>query len=110
MIETCKEYITCRGQQTIWSQEREAVKEKLTQCIVLNNVYRKTYSVVKSQPFLPDQEPFRFSENYVFGKFDAFCVRLGKIIATFDLIDDYNNLFMRRMEGLLLGECKQNIG
>lgn len=106
MIETCKDYITCRGQQTIWSQDREVVKDKLTQCIVLNKVYRKTYSVVKSQPFLPDQEPFTFSENYVFGKFDAFCARLGKIIATFDLIDDYNNLFMRRMEGLLLGECK----
>lgn len=106
MIETCKDYITCRDQQTIWSQEREIVKDKLMHCIVLNKVYRKTYSTVKSQPFLPDQEPFRFSENYVFGKFDAFCARLGKIIATFDLIDDYNNLFMRRMEGLLLGECK----
>lgn len=105
MIETCKEYITCRGQQTIWTQDRAHVKEKLTQCIMLNKVYRKTYSYVKSQPFLPNQEPFHFSENYVFGKFDTFCARLGKIIAMFDLIEDYNSLFARRMEGLLLGEC-----
>ncbi|KAF5296158.1 hypothetical protein FQA39_LY12612 [Lamprigera yunnana] len=104
MIETCKEYITCRGNETIWSQERTLAKEKLTQCIVLNHVYRRTYQTVKNQPFLPDQEPFNFSENYVFGKFNSFCNRLGKIIAMFDIIDDYTELFKKRMEGLLLGE------
>lgn len=104
MIETCKEYITSRGKDTIWSQERESVMQKLTHCIMLNSVYRKTYSIVKSQPFLPDQEPFNFSENYVFGKFNSFCSRLKNIIAMFDLIDEYNSLFQRRMEGLLLGE------
>ncbi|RZC39074.1 dynein heavy chain 5, axonemal [Asbolus verrucosus] len=105
MIETCKEYVTCRNQETIWSQDRTLVKEKLTQCIVLNKVYRKTYNVVKNQPFIPGQQSFNFSENYVFGKFDAFCRRLSRIIAMFDLIDDYNSLFQRRMEGLLLGDA-----
>ncbi|KAJ8973702.1 hypothetical protein NQ317_017904 [Molorchus minor] len=104
MIETCKEYITCRGHDSIWSQDRESVKEKLDHCIALNRVYRRTYSVVKSQPFVPGQEPFNFSENYVFGKFDAFCRRLSKIISTFELIDDYSGLFKKRMEGLLLGD------
>lgn len=109
MIETCKDYITCRGKETIWSQDRYFIKDKLLHCIMLNRVYRKTYSFVKSQPFVPDQEPFNFSENYVFGKFNTFCDRLGKIIATFDLVDDYNTLFKRRMEGLLLGEGRNNI-
>lgn len=104
MIETCKDYATCRGQETIWSQDRAFVKDKLTHCIMLNKVYRKTYALVKNQPFLPGQQSFNFSENYVFGKFDAFCRRLGKIISMFDLIDDYNSLFQRRMEGLLLGD------
>ncbi|KAB0801458.1 hypothetical protein PPYR_05812 [Photinus pyralis] len=104
MIETCKEYVTCRGNETIWSQDRALVKEKLTQCIVLNQIYRRTYHTVKSQPFIPDQMPFNFSENYVFGKFNAFCNRLGKIIAMFDIIDDFSELFKKRMEGLLLGE------
>lgn len=108
MIETCKEFITCRGKETIWSQEQAEVRDKLTQCIMLNRVYQKTYSVIKSQPFIPDQEPFNFSENYVFGKFNTFCNRLCKIIAMFDLIDDYNILFKRRMEGLLLGEGLYN--
>ncbi|XP_050507714.1 dynein axonemal heavy chain 5 [Diabrotica virgifera virgifera] len=105
MIETCKDYITCRGQESIWSQERPHMKEKLTHCIILNRVYRKTYNIVKAQPFLPGQHQFNFSENYVFGKFDAFCRRLMKIIAMFDLIDDYSGLFQRRMEGLLLGDA-----
>lgn len=104
MIETCKDYITNRGQETIWSQERAAIKEKLVQCIILNKVYRRTYIAVKNQPFIPRQPPFNFSENYVFGKFDSFCRRLMKIIAMFDLIDDYSGLFQRRMEGLLLGD------
>lgn len=109
MIETCKEYITCRGKETIWSQDRDEIREKLTQCIILNTVYQKTYASIKSQPFIPNQEPFSFSENYVFGKFNTFCNRLGKIIAMFDLIDDLTYLFKRRMEGLLLGEGKNNL-
>nr|XP_037868155.1 dynein heavy chain 5, axonemal isoform X1 [Bombyx mori] len=104
MIETCKQYITCRFKDTIWSQERSLVRDKLIHCINLNRTYRETYIFVKNQPFLPNTEQFSFSENYVFGKFDTFCKRLNKIIAMFDLTDDYNYLFEKRMEGLLLGE------
>ncbi|XP_050560564.1 dynein axonemal heavy chain 5-like [Spodoptera frugiperda] len=104
MIETCKQYITCRFKETIWSQERALVRDKLIHCINLNRTYRETYLFVKNQPFLPNTEQFSFSENYVFGKFDTFCKRLNKIIAMFDLMNDYNNLFEKRMEGLLLGE------
>ncbi|XP_068620684.1 dynein axonemal heavy chain 5 [Battus philenor] len=104
MIETCKQYITCRFKETIWTQERSFVREKLLHCINLNKTYRQTYINVKNQPFLPNTEQFSFSENYVFGKFDTFCKRLNKIIAMFDMMDDYNNLFEKRMEGLLLGE------
>lgn len=106
MIETCKQYITCRFKETIWSQERSLVRDRLTHCINLNKTYRETYLFVKNQPFLPDAEQFNFSENYVFGKFDTFCKRLHKIIAMFDLMEDYNHLFAKRMEGLLLGEGK----
>lgn len=104
MIETCKSYITCRSKETIWSQDTETVRNKLSNCIKLNHIYRETYYTVRSQPFLPNQTPFGFSENFVFGKFDTFCERLSKIIAMFNLIDDYNYLFERRLEGLLLTE------
>ncbi|XP_045464260.1 dynein axonemal heavy chain 5 [Harmonia axyridis] len=109
MIETCKDYITCRGQESIWSQDRDIMREKLTQCIKLNKVYRKTYSLVKSQPVLPGQRQFNFSENYVFGKFDVFCRRLARIISTFNLIEDYTSLFKKRMEGLLLGDALEEV-
>lgn len=105
MIETCKSYITCRCKETIWSQDRDLVRSKLSNCIKLNHIYRETYYLVREQPFLPNQTPFGFSENFVFGKFDTFCDRLSKIISMFNLIDDYNHLFDRRLEGLLLGEA-----
>lgn len=91
--------------ETIWSQDRSLVRTKLTNCLKLNHIYRETYYSVRSQPFLPDQAPFAFSENFVFGKFDTFCDRLSKIISMFNLIEDYNHLFERRLEGLLLGEA-----
>ncbi|XP_055377517.1 dynein axonemal heavy chain 5 [Condylostylus longicornis] len=105
MIETCKSYITCRCKETIWSQDRNIVRTKLNNCIKLNHIYHETYYAVREQPFLPNQTPFGFSENFVFGKFDTFCERLSKIISMFNLIDDYNHLFERRLEGLLLGEA-----
>lgn len=105
MIETCKSYITLRCKETIWSQDRNLVRTKLTNCIKLNHIYRDTYYSVREQPFLPNQTPFGFSENFVFGKFDTFCDRLSKILSMFNLIDDYNHLFARRLEGLLLGEA-----
>lgn len=105
MIETCKSYITNRGKETIWTQNRDEIRTKLTNCLKLNQVYRETYYIVRSQPFLPDQAPFAFSENFVFGKFDTFCDRLSKVISMFNLVEDYNCLFERRLEGLLLGEA-----
>lgn len=105
MIETCKSYITCRNKETIWSQDRNLTRTKLANCIKLNHIYHETYYTVREQPFLPNQTPFGFSENFVFGKFDTFCERLSKIISMFNLMDDYNHLFERRLEGLLLGEA-----
>uniref|UniRef100_A0A1B0GJY1 Putative dyneins heavy chain n=1 Tax=Lutzomyia longipalpis TaxID=7200 RepID=A0A1B0GJY1_LUTLO len=100
MIETCKSYITCRGKETIWSQDRNLIRTKLTNCIKLNHIYRETYYTVRAQPFLPNQTPFGFSENLYL----ANSIR-SKIISMFNLIDDYNHLFERRLEGLLLGEA-----
>lgn len=102
MIETCKQYITSRNTESIWKQDRVLICQKLNDCIRLNSVYHSSYALVQQQnlPALSnDTKRFQFSENYVFGKFDAFCNRLKKIISLFDLIEDYNKLFERRMEG-----------
>lgn len=58
---------------------------------------------MRCSPAVTEQE-FSFSETHVFGRFDAFCARIRKILTMFDLIQDYQTLFERRMEGLLLGE------
>lgn len=105
MIETCKQYITSRNTEPIWKQERVQVCQKLNDCIRLNTVYHNSYALVQQQNLPATQNiatQFKFSENYVFGKFDAFCNRLKKIILLFDLIEDYNKLFERRMEGRYL--------
>lgn len=104
MIETCKLYITQRYKETIWTQDRQQVRRKLQNCIGLSSVYRNTYYSVREQPYVPERLPFAFSEHFVFGKFDIFCERLNRILCMFQLIDDYNKLFERRLEGLLLGE------
>lgn len=70
-----------------------------------DRAYRETYRLVRCSPAVTEQE-FSFSETHVFGRFDSFCSRIRKILAMFDLIDDYQNLFAQRMEGLLLGEGK----
>ncbi|KAK9499797.1 hypothetical protein O3M35_002767 [Rhynocoris fuscipes] len=99
MIRSCKDYITCHGKENIWSQDRNVIREKLVNCVRLNKAYHDSYLHVKEHNYIPDQPPLQFSENYVFGKFDTFCRRLGKIITMFDLMDDYNCLFECRMEG-----------
>lgn len=68
-----------------------------------SRAYRETYRLVRCSPAVTEQE-FSFSETHVFGRFDAFCARIRKILTMFDLIQDYQTLFERRMEGLLLGE------
>ncbi|KAJ8672889.1 hypothetical protein QAD02_004150 [Eretmocerus hayati] len=104
MIAACKDYVTQRGRETIWGQDRSSSRRKLEHCLQLNKTYRETYRQVRNSPPISDEE-FSFSETHVFGRFDSFCARIRKILTMFDLIEDYQRLFERRMEGLLLGEA-----
>ncbi|XP_047354238.1 dynein axonemal heavy chain 5 isoform X2 [Vespa velutina] len=107
MIVACRDYVTKRGKETIWGQDRMAVRSRLKHCLRLNKSYRETYRLVRCSPAVTEQE-FSFSETHVFGRFDSFCARIRKILTMFDLIEDYQNLFERRMEGLLLGESLED--
>ncbi|KAK0178414.1 hypothetical protein PV328_002364 [Microctonus aethiopoides] len=104
MIAACKDYVTERGRETVWSLDRNLARSQLKHCLRLNRAYRETYRLVRCSPAVTEQE-FSFSETHVFGRFDSFCARIRKILMMFDLIDDYQKLFERRMEGLLLGEA-----
>ncbi|XP_008556957.2 dynein axonemal heavy chain 5 [Microplitis demolitor] len=104
MIVACRDYVTQRGRETVWNLDRNSARSRLKHCLRLNKAYRETYRLVRCSPAVTEQE-FSFSETHVFGRFDSFCARIKKILSMFDLIDDYQNLFARRMEGLLLGEA-----
>ena len=76
---------------------------KFIKIVIFFRAYRETYRLVRCSPAITEEE-FSFSETHVFGRFDSFCARIQKILTMFDLIEDYQKLFERRMEGLLLGE------
>lgn len=50
------------------------IRTKLSNCIKLNHIYHETYYTVREQPFLPNQTPFGFSENFVFGEIITFSI------------------------------------
>ena len=48
----------------------------------------------------PEERQFEFSEMYIFGKFDTFSKRLGKIMHMFELIESYSKLGESKIEGI----------
>ncbi|XP_068204591.1 dynein axonemal heavy chain 5-like [Palaemon carinicauda] len=99
MIRACQAYITCQGQQSIWSQPRQEVRVKIQHCLKLSAAYRNAYQKTKEKlESMPGERPFNFSEQYVFGKFEAFCCRLDNITALFDDIDKFSGFFEGRAD------------
>jgi dynein heavy chain len=48
----------------------------------------------------PQEKQFDFSEMYIFGKFDAFCKRIQKVIDMFNIIDKFSLLDNLGVEGM----------
>ncbi|ROT80144.1 hypothetical protein C7M84_001143 [Penaeus vannamei] len=102
MIRSCQIYVSCQGLETIWSQPRKDVREKIQHCLKLSSTYRNAYQKTKEKlESIPGEKPFSFSEQYVFGKFEAFCCRLTNILGLFDDIDKFSAFFEGRAESLL---------
>ncbi|XP_034615402.1 dynein heavy chain 5, axonemal-like [Trachemys scripta elegans] len=90
MINTCKIYLS-EGVLKIWDLDRQELLKRVQECIYLNEQYQTYFQRVREKlKENPSDRQFDFSENYIFGKFDAFCKRLEKI-------SDISNI----MEGLL---------
>ena len=101
VICSCKRYITESGRMTIWNQDREVIEQKLTECVKLNEQYRDAYHKIKNRKVGREAKEFSFSEKYIFGRFDSFCVRLKNLLCMFRKISLYTGLFQNRMEALL---------
>ncbi|MPC57302.1 Dynein heavy chain 5, axonemal [Portunus trituberculatus] len=99
MIRACQVYISCQGTASIWSQPRSDVRLKIQHCLKLHATYRTAYQKTKEKlEAMPGERPFSFSEQYVFGKFEAFCCRLNNITGLFDDIDKFSDFFEGRAE------------
>ena len=101
MVNSCKSFITDDGNSDIWEQPYRPLVEKLQVCIHLYRDYQAFFHKTKRRiQTTPDEKPFEFSEMYIFGKFEAFCKRLEKIINIVDTVEHFSVLTRSRIEGI----------
>ncbi|XP_048577391.1 dynein axonemal heavy chain 5 isoform X1 [Nematostella vectensis] len=100
MITTCKAYIN-RGVVKIWEHPREVLSGRLNECIKLNDEYQRCFHKTKQKlRENPKERQFEFSENYIFGKFDAFCKRLEKIDDMLTTMENLSGICKVKIEGI----------
>ena len=74
---------------------------KMDVCLHLNEEYQICFRRTKARlEEAPNERPFEFSEMYIFGKFNAFSVRLTKLKELFGTIQSYQTLGLTRIEGV----------
>jgi dynein heavy chain len=70
-------------------------------CIDLNKAYQKQYDFTKERLMnMPKGKQFEFSPNQIFGRFDLFCRRIGKLIELFGTIQQFRTLGMHKLENI----------
>ena len=100
MVKACKAYITDKGLTKIWDLPREVMVDRLNNCVRLYKQYRESFYRTKRKiDASPEEKPFEFSEMYIFGKYDAFCKRVEKIIQLLNTVAMYSTLLDCRIEG-----------
>ncbi|ODM96104.1 Dynein heavy chain 5, axonemal [Orchesella cincta] len=101
MVASCRRYLTNDGAETIWSQDKHSMVEKLLKCIELYETYRGSYEATKAElANNPDGKRFDFSVNNIFGRFERFCERLKKIIKIEEIFNLYNPVHESHIDGL----------
>uniref|UniRef100_A0A7S1KLW9 AAA+ ATPase domain-containing protein n=2 Tax=Percolomonas cosmopolitus TaxID=63605 RepID=A0A7S1KLW9_9EUKA len=99
MITCCKKYITRDG--SLWGQDVQTLVAKFKACIDLNEAYqhyyRKTREELAQNPY---GKQFDFSEQTIFGRFDAFCWRIQKLIDMFNTIHQFQLLANSKIENI----------
>ena len=81
MVKACKLFIMDQSSDRIWNMERQPLIEKLNHCCNLYKMYQGKFHEIKQKiEENPEEKPFEFSEMYIFGKFEAFCKRLERVM------------------------------
>uniref|UniRef100_A0A8D3DUG5 Dynein heavy chain 5, axonemal-like n=1 Tax=Scophthalmus maximus TaxID=52904 RepID=A0A8D3DUG5_SCOMX len=100
MISTCRSYLL-QGVARIWDHSRPELLQRISECCHLNDQYQRSFQSVRDQlKENPENRQFDFSENYIFGKFDAFCRRLEKIADMASTLEDLADLQHMKVEGV----------
>ncbi|KAM9337116.1 dynein axonemal heavy chain 5 [Symphorus nematophorus] len=100
MITTCRSYLS-QGVARIWDHSRPVLLQRISDCCNLNVDYQRSFQAVKDKlRENPENRQFDFSENYIFGKFDAFCRRLEKIADMASMLESLASLQHMKVEGI----------
>ncbi|KAG9275828.1 dynein heavy chain 5, axonemal-like [Astyanax mexicanus] len=100
MVSSCKLYL-CQGVSKIWDLDREVLLKRIGECLQLNQEYQQCFQRVwKTLQQTPADQQFEFSENYIFGKFDAFCTRLKNISDMATTLEALSALQEIQLEGI----------
>jgi dynein heavy chain len=106
MILNCKKAIL-KGETNdtfLWDPEKfppEELIPVLQSCLELNTAYQKQYDITKERLMnMPKGKQFEFSPNQIFGKFDLFCRRVGKLIEKFSTIQQFRTLGKHNLENI----------
>lgn len=100
MITTCKAYIN-RGVSKIWDHSREELSKRLKESVRLNEEYQRSFHRTKEKlKENPKERQFEFSENYIFGKFDAFCKRVQKVDDMLNTMENLAGINKVKIEGI----------
>ena len=119
MIRTCKSTIlnfkfTRKGEpkkkgnppadDALWEHENYPPDELIPvfmSCIELNQAYQKQYEFTKERLMnMPKGKQFEFSPQQIFGRFDLFCRRIGKLIELFGTIQQFRTLGQHKLENI----------
>ncbi|NXB25725.1 DYH8 protein, partial [Rhagologus leucostigma] len=107
MVTTCKAYITDAGLNRVWDQETPTVIGKINECICLLKEYQKCFREAKQEISKNlGEKAFEVSEMYIFGKSEAFCRRLEKIMEMIAIEQNFNALTLCAIEGIDLMAVK----
>ncbi|XP_068603948.1 LOW QUALITY PROTEIN: dynein axonemal heavy chain 5 [Brachionichthys hirsutus] len=100
MIATCRSYLS-EGVARIWDHSRPVLLQRVSSCLRLNLEYQRSFRSVRDQlRDDPESRQFDFSENYIFGKFDAFCRRLQKMADMASSLESLAALQHMKVDGI----------
>ncbi|KAF3703904.1 Dynein heavy chain 5, axonemal Axonemal beta dynein heavy chain 5 Ciliary dynein heavy chain 5 [Channa argus] len=100
MITTCRSFLS-QGVAHIWDHSRPVLLQRISECCNLNVDYQRSFHTVRDKlRENSENRQFDFSENYIFGKFDAFCRRLEKIAHMASTMESLAALQHMKVEGV----------